>query len=149
MSPLTTRPRTYPRFGLSPTNPYDPQVANTPDPPGCRNAAIATTLLLSLAIAFMGIGLSLTNSGDCTGSCETTALTLLYAGGPIGAAMGVVFEGVFVVWPLEITLWVVIGFLLARRADRTGNGVLRPTLIVVTLALGYGLVLSNFVEIAV
>ncbi len=134
---------------MSLANSYDRIVTKKAEPAGCRNAAIATTLLLSLAITFIGLGLALTSAPGCEGGCETAALTLLYAGGPIGGAMGVIFEGVFVVWPLEITLWVVIGFLLARRADRTGTGVLRLSLIVVLSALIYGLVLSRMVEIAV
>lgn len=116
---------------------------------GCRNAAIATTLLLSLAITFMAAGLALIPTPGCSGSCETAALTLLFAGGPIGAVMSVVFEDIFVVWPLEITLWVVIGFFLARRSNARKTGVLRSALVVVAIALLYGLVLSRLVEIAV
>jgi hypothetical protein len=44
---------------------------------------------------------------------------------------------------------VVIGFLLARFADNRGRNVLGPTLIALALALIYGLVLSQFVEIAI
>ena len=117
--------------------------------PGCRNAATATTLLLSLAVTFMATGLALVNAQGCSGLCETAALTLLYAGGPIGAVMGVVFEDIFVVWPLEITMWVVIAFLLAKRADTRKKGVLGSALLVVGAALVYGLVLSRLVEIAV
>lgn len=97
----------------------------------------------------MALGLSLTRTPDCSGACETLALTLLYAGGPLGGIVGVIFEGVYLLWPLEITLWVVVGFLLARRADRKGTAVWGPALLVIVVALAYGLVLSRFVEIAV
>ena len=110
---------------------------------------MATALLLSLAIAFMATGLALIYTSECSGLCETAALTLLYAGGPIGAVMSVAFEGIFVVWPLEITLWVVIGFLLAKRSNAKKKSVLGPSLLVVAIALVYGLVLSGLVEIAV
>ncbi len=76
-------------------------------------------------------------------------LTLLYAGGPISAALGVVFGGLWVAWPLEITRWVVVGFTTARWAEKRSRGVLGVALVIVIVALVYGLVLSRFVEIAV
>ena len=97
----------------------------------------------------MAVGFNLTNQADCSGGCETLALTLLYAGGPISAALGVVFGGVWLAWPLEVTLWVALGFLAARWADRRGRGVLGVALIMILIALAYGLVLSLFVEIAI
>ncbi len=110
---------------------------------------MATSFLLGMAVAFMALGLALTARPGCTGACETAALTLLYAGGPIGAIVCVIFEGLYLLWPLEITLWVVIGFLIARRADRTGSGVLGPSLVVVVVAIAFGLVLSSLVEMAI
>jgi len=91
----------------------------------------------------------MTNQSDCTDSCETLGLTLLYAGGPISAALGVFFGGVWVAWPLEVTLWVILGFLSARWAESRGRGVLGVALVILILALIYGLVLSQFVEIAI
>lgn len=116
-------------------------------PTGCRDSAIATSLLLGLAIVFMVVGLTLSGRPECVGTCETTALTLLYAGGPISAALGVAFGWVLVAWPLEVTLWVVIGFATARWADRRGRGVMGVALVVLLVALAYGLVLSQLVEI--
>jgi hypothetical protein len=106
-------------------------------------------LLLGLAIVFMAIGITLGNQPDCVGACETLGLTLLYAGGPISAALGVFFGGVWVAWPLEVTLWVIIGFLSAKWAERHRRGVLGVALVIVIIALVYGLVLSQFVEIAI
>ncbi|MGB7861340.1 MAG: hypothetical protein WBM90_12645 [Acidimicrobiia bacterium] len=116
---------------------------------GCRDAAIATVFLLGLAVVFMAVGLTLTNQTDCIGVCETAGLTLLYAGGPLSAAMGVFFGWVLVAWPLEVTLWVVLGFVTARWAERHDRGVLGVALILILLALAYGLVLAQFVEIAI
>ena len=96
----------------------------------------------------MAVGLTLTNQTDCAGFCETTGLTLLYAGGPISAALGVFLGGVWVAWPLEITLWVVLGFLSASWADRRGRGVLGVAITLLLVALAYGLVLSQLVELA-
>jgi hypothetical protein len=74
---------------------------------------------------------------------------MLYAGGPISAAFGVVFGGVVVAWPLEVTLWVVLGFLTARWSEKRGKAVLAVDVVLILIALGYGLVLSQFVELAV
>jgi len=97
----------------------------------------------------MAIGITLTNQTDCTGACETLGLTLLYAGGPISAALGVFLGGIWVAWPLEVTLWVVLGFLSSKWAVRRGRGVLGVALVIILVALIYGLVLSQFVEIAI
>ena len=123
-------------------------VANK-EPPGCRKAAAATTFLLGFAVVFMIGGLSLINGDSCEGLCQTLGLTLLYAGGPLSAVLGVAFGGLWLAWPLDVTLWVVIGFASARWAEVRSRGVLGVTLVLIVLALIYGLVLSQFVEIAV
>ncbi|MFV1962416.1 MAG: hypothetical protein ACC658_11360 [Acidimicrobiia bacterium] len=119
------------------------------EPQGCRNAAITTSFLLASALVSMVGGLLLVNSDSCEGICQTLGLTLLYAGGPLSALLGVLFGGVWVAWPLDVTLWVVAGFASARWAERRSRGVLGVVLILLVLALIYGLVLSQFVEIAV
>lgn len=116
---------------------------------GCRDVALATLFLLGFAMVFMVVGLNLANQETCTGLCETVAVTLLYAGGPISAVLGVLFGGLWVAWPLEITLWVVISFATARMAGRRSTGVLGVALAVLVFTLIYGLVLSQFVEIAI
>lgn len=126
-----------------------PVVAKNPEPPGCRGAAIATAVLVGVAIAFMAIGLTLVNDASCRAGCETLAFTLLYAGLPISAVFGVLFGDLVVAWPLDITFWVVTGFLVARFAESRGKRVLGAVLVVVLVALAYGLVLSNLVEIAI
>ena len=124
-------------------------MSETPEGTGCRDVAISTVLLLGFAIVFMAVGLTLTGQDDCTGACETFGLTLLYAGGPISAALGVFFGWVLVAWPLEVTLWVVVGFTSARWAEKHERGVLGVALTIVLIALVYGLVLAQFVEIAI
>lgn len=118
------------------------------DPPGCRSAAIATGVLVGLALVFMAIGLTLVNDRSCQAGCETLGLTLLYAGLPISAVFGIVSGDLVIAWPLDITLWVVLGFALARAADNRARNVLGAVLVAVLVALVYGLVLSQFVEIA-
>jgi hypothetical protein len=130
-------------------DPYDRMMSNEDAGTGCREVALATLFLLAFAVVFMVVGLNLGDQDACTGLCETTALTLLYAGGPISAVLGVIFGGIWVAWPLEITLWVVIGFVAARIAARRSAGVLGVALAILVFALIYGLVLSQFVEIAI
>lgn len=124
-------------------------MAKKSQPPGCRDVALATGLLLAMAAAFMGAGISLIRGEGCSGACETLALTLLYAGGPVSAIFGVLFGGIVLAWPLDVTLWVGAGFLAARAAGRRrGGGPLGLALLFVLGALAYGLVLSGFVQIA-
>ena len=124
-------------------------VAKKTQPPGCRDAAIATVFLLGLAIVFLTVGLTMTQRAGCEGLCETLGLTLLYAGGPVSALFGVLFGDLPLAWPLDITFWVVTGFVTARWAENRSRGVLGIALVILLLALAYGLVLSRFVEIVV
>jgi hypothetical protein len=54
-----------------------------------------------------------------------------------------------VAWPLDITFWVVIGFVVARLSDARRLNVMGAVLLVVVVALTYGLVLSSLVELAI
>ena len=118
-------------------------------PAGCRETGIAVAVLLAFALPAMAIGLYLINQTTCVSACETLGLTLLYAGLPVSAALGVAFEAVVVAWPLDITAWVVIGFALARVADRREASPISAAVAAVVVALSYGLVLSLLVEIAI
>lgn len=116
---------------------------------GCRDAALSTVLLLGFGIVFFAVGITLINRDQCTGICEVIGLTLLYAGGPVSALIGIASESVIVAWPLDVTLWVVLGFAVARF---TGSRDHRPWGLLVALvafSLVYGLVLSRVVELAV
>ncbi len=112
---------------------------------GCRTAALTTLLLVLDAAALFGVGLWLTGSDTCTGSCETVGLTLLYAGGPVSALFGVLTGAVVVAWPVDLIVWAVTGFVIARIA---GDRLRRAILFVVaaeTTALAYGFALSFLV----
>lgn len=123
-------------------------MAKSADPPGCRDAAIATVILVGLGLIFMIIGLSLVNDPSCDTGCQTLALTLLYAGLPVSAVFGVFFGELVVAWPLDVTFWVLTAFFVARLADRRDRSVMGAVVITVVIALVYGLVLSTLVEIA-
>jgi hypothetical protein len=124
-------------------------VSHNPEPPGCRSAIIASGILVGLGLVFLAVGLALIDNESCTGSCESLALTLLYGGLPISAVLGVLFGELVLAWPLDVTFWVVVGFLLARFSDNRQRNVLAMVLITIVVALGYGLVLSSLVELAI
>jgi hypothetical protein len=105
---------------------------------------------VAVCVAFIAIGIPLLRDTSCVDTCNTLAETVFFAGAPISAVFTVVVGGdLILAWPLEITLWVVVGFLLARFSDNRGRNVLGAVLLVVLLALVYGLVLSLQVEIAI
>lgn len=104
--------------------------------------------MVGFALGFMAIGLAMVNNPGCTAACETTGITLLYAGLPVSGVFGFFFGDLVLAWPLDITFWVVVGFLLAGWSDRRGTRPSGAALAVVIVALIYGLVLSTFVEIA-
>jgi hypothetical protein len=115
---------------------------------GCRDAALATIFLLGFGIVFFAIGLTTINREVCTGFCETVGLALLYAGGPVSALIGIFSDSVIVAWPLDIMLWVVLGFGVARFAQNRRIRPWGPLLILLVFFLAYGLVLSQLVELA-
>lgn len=115
--------------------------------PGCRDLAVITGILVAAAIALVAIGLGAINRESCTGLCETAGLTALYAGGPLSALLGVAFGGVHLAWPLDITFWVALGFGAARWVGNRGKNPGRFALGIIGVALLYGLVLSQLVEL--
>ncbi len=121
----------------------------TSQPPGCRDAAITTGFLLGFGIVMFAVGLTLINREACSGVCETVGLTLLYAGGPVSALFGVFTETVIVAWPLDVMLWVVLGFAVARWAERRHRRPLGIALTLILVSLALGLVLSQLVELTV
>ena len=145
---MTVGPGT--RFETPSPTPYHRQAVSQPaDAPGCRDATIATGFVLLFAIALFAVGLTLVNREVCDGLCETTGLTLLYAGGPISAVFGIFTDSVVIAWPLDTTLWVVAGFWAARIAHRRDTAVLPIAVLLIGVAVVYGLVLSQFVELTV
>lgn len=122
-------------------------MANDSTAPGCRETAIATGLFLVAAVALVAIGLTTIGRDTCIGWCETVGLTALYGGGPVSALLGVTFGGVHVAWPLDVTFWVAAGFITARWAEKRSRSSVSAAVVVLLIALVYGLVLSQFVEL--
>lgn len=121
-----------------------------PELPGCGWAAAGTLTLLGIMAVMWWAGFTMVDGDTCTGLCETTGLTLLFAGAPISALVTTLGGDLVVAWPLEFTLWIVVGPLLVRQAARRppiGPRWARLVGVVVLTALGYGLVLGRFVEL--
>lgn len=104
-------------------------------------------MLLGIGLAFMGSGLTLINQETCEGICEFAGLSILYAGGPISALIGFFSDSIVVAWPLEVMLWVVLGFWAARRGANRESSTWSFVILILALALVYGVVLSRFVEL--
>ena len=113
----------------------------------CRDAALSTAFLLAFGIVFFAVGLTMINREVCVGLCETLGLTLLYAGGPVSALFGIFSDSVIVAWPLDVIIWVVLGFAVARYASNRRIQPWGPLLALVVFFLIYGLVLSRLVEL--
>ena len=112
---------------------------------GCRTAAVTVLLLVLDAAVLFGVGLWLTGSDSCTGACGTVGLTLLYAGGPVSALFGVLTGAVVVAWPVDLILWVVVGFVISRVAGDRLRKAVAAAATVEFVALLYGLALSFLV----
>ncbi len=115
----------------------------------CRDAALSTIFLLAFGIVFFAAGLTMINGDVCVGLCETLGLTLLYAGGPVSAVIGIFSDSVVVAWPLDVILWVVLGFGVARFASNRRTQPWGPLVALLAIFLIYGLVLSQLVELTV
>jgi len=124
-------------------------VARNDEGIGCRDAAIATAFLLGFAVCLFAVGLTMINRDACTGACETVGLTLLYGGGPVSASIGFFSDSVTVAWPLDVTFWVVLAFVVARISSKRRIGPLGLAVAFLAVSLLFGLVLSQFVELAV
>ena len=116
---------------------------------GCRETALVSGFLIAFALIAMAVGLVLINRAGCEGLCETAAVVLYASGLPLSAAMAFFFGDLVVAWPLDVTFWVVAGFVIVGRTSRIPKSPYPTALAAVVLAITYGLVISTFVEIAI
>jgi hypothetical protein len=66
----------------------------------------------------------------------------------VSALFGIFTDSVIVAWPLDLILWVVLGFAVARFAQDRSRSLWGPLLGLLAFFLVYGLVLSQLVELA-
>ena len=116
---------------------------------GCRGATLTAVWLVGAAAVLWTVGLLLTQSSSCTGSCEWLSLTLLFAGGPVSAIFTVIGgTDVVIGWPVDIIAWVMIGVLhqkLSHEAELWTSLWRRWALRFITIALLYGSVMALLV----
>lgn len=75
----------------------------------------------------------------------TDSLWLAFAGLPASGILTTVFASdLFLAWPLDAMVWIVLGVLIGRRAE-TPQHAWRPTALVLAAALVLGLVLGTLV----
>jgi hypothetical protein len=100
---------------------------------GCRPAAVGTLTFLAFAVAMLVIALVI-------GLDEQLAYPFLFAGGPVTGLVTSVGGDLAFSWPLDLTVWTVLGFFVARYADRPERyRFVIGGVIVVALILGTGM----------
>lgn len=100
---------------------------------GCRPAAVATLTFLAFSVAMLIIALVI-------GLEEQLAYPFLFAGGPVTGLVTSVGGDLAFSWPLDLTVWTVLGFFVARYADRPERyRFVIGGVIIVALILGTGM----------
>ncbi len=77
---------------------------------GCRPAAITTGIFLGFSVAMLAVALLI-------GLDQRLSYPFLFAGGPVTGLLTSIGGDLAFSWPLDLTVWVVAGFAVARSAD--------------------------------
>ena len=77
---------------------------------GCRPAALTTAVFLGFSLAMLAVALLI-------GLDQRPSYPFLFAGGPVTGLLTSVGGDLAFSWPLDLTVWVVAGFAVARSAD--------------------------------
>lgn len=112
-----------------------------------RSMLPAAAWLLLFAIGASATGFGLATAERCTNLCARAAVLLYAAGTPVSGLFSALAGGLPLAWPLDITLWVVIGIATSRLARWRRIPVWRMILAVIAVALIYGWGLSGLVEL--
>ncbi len=78
---------------------------------GCRPAAYATLTFVGFAIAMLAVALLI-------GLDQQVAYPFLFAGGPVTGLVTSIGGDLAFSWPLDLTVWTVLGFFVARYAEQ-------------------------------
>lgn len=82
---------------------------------GCRGVTLTAAAFIVAAAVLWTVGLIIGRPDSCTGVCDWSSFTLLFAGGPVSALFTVLGGSDLVVgWPVDIIAW----FLLAATQQR-------------------------------
>lgn len=106
--------------------------------PGCRPTLTAAGALLLAAAALFALGLAI-------GLERRAAYPPLFAGAPVTGLVTALGGDLAFAWPLDVTVWVVLGFVPARWAHNRRRFWGTVAAILAT-ALVYGALLSLLVE---
>lgn len=117
---------------------------------GCSALTWASLALVIAGAVLWTVGILLEGPERCSGLCEWSAFTLIFAGAPVSALITVAGGSDLVLaWPLDVLAWIMIGIVHTRRSGETApfsprwN---RTTVAIVGVALVYGAMLALFVE---
>ena len=78
---------------------------------GCRPAAMGTLTFIGFAVIMLAVALII-------GLDERLAYPFLFAGGPVTGLVTSIGGDLAFAWPLDLTMWTVLGFFVARYADQ-------------------------------
>ena len=99
---------------------------------GCRPAAMATLTFIAFAVGMLAVALVI-------GLDQRLAYPFLFAGGPVTGLVTSIGGDLAFSWPLDLTVWVVLGFGVARYADQPSRYRFAVgAVIVAALVLGVG-----------
>ncbi len=106
--------------------------------PGCRPTLAAGGAFLFAAVVLFALGL-------VVGLDRRAAYPLLFAGAPVTGLVTALGGDLAFAWPLDVTVWLVLGFVPARWAEHPRRfwGAVAAIL---TTALAYGALMSLLVE---
>lgn len=96
----------------------------------------------------MGIaaGIVLISNEGCTGYCEVAGLALYAAGGPVSGLFAALAGGLVLAWPVDITLWVVLGFAAVRLSSARSIPLKRVAGWILAGAVMWGAFISSLLE---
>ncbi|MDF1595612.1 MAG: hypothetical protein P1T08_05905 [Acidimicrobiia bacterium] len=78
---------------------------------GCRQAVMATVVFIAFALAMLVVALLI-------GLDQQLAYPFLFAGGPVTGLVTSIGGDLAFSWPLDLTVWTVLGFFVARYAEQ-------------------------------
>ncbi len=113
---------------------------------GCRPTATAFGMLAAFVVVAATIGVSLALRPGCDGICEQVGFTLYAAALPISAVFAFFAGELPLAWPLDVTFWVIVSFVLGRIAERKHMSVGAVVVRALVLAVVFGFSIALFLE---
>lgn len=99
---------------------------------GCGSALAILLGFVGFAVIMVWLGIATTN------------LALYFAGLPVSGLISLFGSDLILAWPLDSVLWISAAWMVGSRVPPARY--VRAVFIVLTVALGYGYVLSQFIE---